>query len=237
MLDLLLKGAKELGVELTAAQLKQFSIYKSNLLETNSKFNLTSIITDKGIQIKHFVDSISPLPVFSQYASPKVLDVGSGAGFPGLPLRIACPDIKLTLLESSAKKSGFLREVCSKLDFTDVEVVNTRAEEAGHNTVHREAYDVVLARAVSRLDILSEFTLPFCRLGGVFIALKKGDLSEELAQAEAAIENLGGSLKEVLEIKLSGLKDNRKLVIIEKTSATPLRYPRRPGLPLKRPLK
>jgi 16S rRNA (guanine527-N7)-methyltransferase len=162
--------------------------------------------------------------------------VGSGAGFPGLPLKIACPDLRLTLLEATGKKAEFLTEVVNRLGLTDVTVLNARAEQAGHDPAHRAAYDLAVARALAAMPVLAELTLPFVRPGGLVIAQKGEDPAAEVEAAQAAFHRLGGRLRRVLPVSLPGLAAARHLVVVEKVAATPDRYPRRPGMPAKRPL-
>jgi 16S rRNA (guanine527-N7)-methyltransferase len=166
----------------------------------------------------------------------RIIDVGSGAGFPGLPLKIAFPSIRLTLLEATGKKAVFLSHLTSSLGLDDVVVLNSRAEDAALHSEHREKYDIIISRAVASLDTLCELCLPFCRIGGVFVAMKKGDIAAEVDSDQKAIEMLGGQLRSIIPVELSLLPDSRKLVIIDKIAPTPSEFPRRSGLPSKKPL-
>lgn len=231
------EGALELGIGLAMPQLELFETYYRELVAANEKMNLTAITGYEEAQTVHFLDSLTVLAALPQNAPLKVIDVGSGAGLPGLPLRIARPDIELTLLDATAKKTGFLEKLTATLGLDGIEIINGRAETLAHDVRYREVFDVALARAVASLGALAELCLPFCRVGGVFIAQKKGDIAGEIAEAGRAIEILGGRLREVRPVKMEEFRDERCLVIIDKVGATPPEYARRPGMPVKRPLK
>ena len=201
--------------------------------------NLTAITDYEDVQIKHFLDSLTVTLAWQQPVvdtSFRLIDVGTGAGIPGLVLKILFPDIRLVLLDSTAKKAAFLQHIKSELGLDNVEIVVGRAEEIAHQAQYREQFDMVLSRGVALLPTLIELTLPFCTIGGSFIAQKKGDIDLELSQANKAISLLGGSLREVRKIDLAEFTDKRRLIIIDKVSATPQQYPRRPGIPAKRPV-
>ena len=229
-------GAKKLGLALTPTQLEQFDTYYRELVDWNRQINLTAIIDYEEVQIKHFLDSLTVTLAWQQASDNTVIDVGTGAGIPGIPLKIALPDIKLVLLEATAKKVSFLHHIMPKLGLTDVEIVVGRAEEVAHVAQYRERFNLVLSRAVAQLPTLVELTLPFCAVGGSFIAQKKGTIDEEISQAAKAIALLGGSLSEVKRVDLDEFADERCLVVIDKIAPIPAQYPRRPGIPAKRPI-
>ena len=257
-LKLLQTGAAELGIGLTRKQLTAFSLYMNELIKWNQRANLTAIISPDGIQIRHFLDSLTCLLAFPGEHSPtgadegllsgaaeringgaglSCLDVGTGAGFPGVPLKIFLPELKLTLLESIGKKTAFLTHIVDLLDLTDTHVITGRAEDLARQPDHRERYDVVVTRALSRLAVVAELTLPFCRVGGRSIALKKGEhMAAEIEECRYAVRQLGGLDAEAVLISLPLIYDDRMLVVMEKSAPTPAAYPRRAGIPAKRPL-
>ena len=236
-MEKLRQGAERLGLKLGDKELACFQTYYEELLDWNSRMNLTSITDYEQVQINHFLDALTVALVWKP-ESPKsrVIDVGTGAGIPGIPLKIIFPQIHLVLLEATAKKASFLSHIVKKLSLSDVEIVVGRAEEIAHQNNYREQFNIVLARAVAELAALIELTLPFCATGGLVIAHKRGDIQEEIQQADKAIAILGGKLKEVKPIALPEFPDNRSLVVIEKVSPTPEKYPRRAGMPAKKPL-
>jgi 16S rRNA (guanine527-N7)-methyltransferase len=236
-MEKLISGAVRLGIVLTSRQLEQFQAYYQELVDWNQRFNLTAIVDYQEVQIKHFLDSLTVnLVLATNIPGLRVIDVGSGAGLPGVPLKIVWPQIHLTLLESVAKKTTFLDYLVGKLGLEDVEVITGRAEDVAHLSAYREQFDVAISRGVAGMATLSELCLPFCRIAGIFIAQKKGDIEQEMSQADRAMALLCGRLREVKLVELPELADNRHLVVIEKIAATPPRYPRRPGIPGKRPL-
>jgi 16S rRNA (guanine527-N7)-methyltransferase len=229
-----------LGMELSPRQAEQFELYYREIMTWNKRAGLTAITDHQEVQTKHFVDSatvaLALTPEETNRPSTKIIDIGTGAGFPGLPLKILLRQPRLTLLDSTAKKAAFLRHVVEKLNLPDVEVVNDRAERIAHLPQYREQFDVVVSRAVASLATLVELALPFCRPGGKFLAQKKGHPEQEIREAGRAIEVLGGRLSEVRQIELEVLPDIRYLVVVSKVSPTPENYPRRPGVPGKRPI-
>ncbi len=246
-MKLLFEGARRLGIELTAEQLAAFQTYYQELIAWNKKFNLTAITDYEEVQIWHFLDSLTCLlaledkgrgaPLLPSFPSVSVIDVGTGAGFPGLPLKIVRPELRLTLLEARGKKVAFLEHLVRRLGLEDVKVVKGRAEKWGRDPAHRERYDLALARALAELPILVEYALPFCRLGGLLIAQKGAGLRTEVEAAGPALDILGGALRRIIPVELPGLAQPRSLVVIEKVAPTPEKYPRRPGIPRKRPIK
>ena len=232
---LLSAGAREFQLDLTPAQLDQFSRYADLLMEWNERFNLTSITDPREIVIKHFLDSLSVAPRIPA-GSLKLIDMGAGAGLPGLPIKLARPNISLTLLEATRKKCDFLRAVIEELKLDHTSVVNTRAEEAGRTAERREQYDIAVARAVADLPVLAEYLLPFVKVGGAAIAQKAGGMKDEVDRAETAILLLGGLSGEIVRVRVPGLDTERTLIIMEKIARTPDDYPRRTGVPSKKPL-
>ena len=237
-MEALIAGAARLGLRLDEAQLAQFRRYYRDLVDWNSRINLTSVSGCRNVQSRHFLDSLSVLQAIPEDSldGGALADAGSGAGFPGLPLKIACPGLRVSLVESIGKKAAFLRHATCSLGLEDVDVLAERAETLAHRPHLREAFDVVTARAVAEMDTLAELALPLCRVGGRVIAQKKRDVGEELSRAEHAIEVLGGRLEAVVDVDLDELDEPRCLVVLAKVSPTPPAYPRRPGMPAKRPL-
>ena len=237
-MERLIAGASRLGLSLTPAQVEQFEVYYKELIQWNKRVNLTAIVGYEDAQVKHFLDSLTIAPELKGMpASLRLIDIGTGAGIPGVPLRILLPDIRLTLLESVGKKARFLTHLIARLGIdNNVEVLTARAEDVARDEAYREQFDVVLSRGVAILATLGELALPFCTPGGTFIAQKKGRCDQEVEGALRAIDILGGRLREVKRVKLDVPGEERSLVIIDKLAATPQRYPRRPGIPSKRPL-
>ena len=232
--ELLVPTAAGWGLRLQETELQQLKAYAVELLRWNERVNLTRITAPRDIVIRHFLDSLACVQAFD--AVPRTLaDVGSGAGFPGIPLKIVWPDSAVMLSDSTGKKTAFLKHVCSVLDLRDVEVVTARAEELGQNPAHRERYDGVVARAVAALDVLSEYCLPLCRVGGRFVAPKGSDGAEEADRARRAIDQLGGQAGQVVPVVLPEVEP-RTLVVIDKVRPTPMSLPRPVGVPARRPL-
>ena len=246
-MKLLFEAARDMGFALTPANLKMFQIYYEELVEWNRRFNLTAITEYEHVQIRHMLDSLTCLQAAGNNlgnhhrpgvlpSGTRVIDVGSGAGFPGLPLKILHPHLDITLLEATGKKTDFLHHIVKQLGLSQVTIIHGRAEELGQDQAHRENYDLVLARAVAELRVLVEYLLPLCRLGGRCIAQKGNSAHEELNAAQHALALLGGKVRYVMPVELAGLAETRHLIVIDKTARTPQKYPRRPGIPSKRPL-
>jgi len=232
-------GAQKLGLYLSPGQLEQFEVYYRELVDWNKRINLTSITDYEDVHVKHFLDSLTVTTAINPKDAGKslrVIDVGTGAGLPGVPLKILLPGIRLTLLEATAKKAKFLEHLIDRLGLDDVEIVVGRAEEVAHDVQYREKFNIVLSRAVASLPALVELTLPFCAEGGSFIAQKKGDIEQEVKQSYKAIAVMGGRLREIKTVELEESGDKRYLIIIDKEKSTPAEYPRRPGMPAKRPI-
>ncbi|HHE41640.1 MAG TPA: 16S rRNA (guanine(527)-N(7))-methyltransferase RsmG [Dehalococcoidia bacterium] len=240
MMQTLSVGASLIGHPLDPPQMARFEQYMRILLEWNERFNLTSITSPREIETRHFLDSLSVVlalehePVVLRHS--RLLDIGSGAGFPGIPLKIAIPELEVYLLEATGKKVDFLRHITHVLGLSGIVVIHGRAEELGHQATLRETFDVVVSRAVAPLATLVELGLPFVRRDGLFIAMKKGDTSTELDHATTAVSLLGGHLQERIDVDLPGLPGNHHLICIRKTGPTPARFPRRPGMPARNPL-
>jgi 16S rRNA (guanine527-N7)-methyltransferase len=236
----LIDGADKLGIKFNARQVKQFELYYQELIEWNKKINLTAIIDYSSVQVKHFLDSLTITLALPEKGLERpdfnIIDIGTGAGFPGVPLKILFPQPRLVLIEPTTKKTAFLHHIIRKLELENVEVLNNRAEEAAHLPLYREQFALVLSRAVALLPTLVELTLPFCRIGGKFIAQKKGEIGQEINRAQKAIAALGGKLDQIKKIELDEFDDGRYLVVIDKIYPTPNKYPRRPGLPRRRPI-
>jgi 16S rRNA (guanine527-N7)-methyltransferase len=225
-----------LGFKLTRRQVEAFEWYAAELLDWNQRFNLTAITDPAAVGTKHFLDSLSCLLVMRGQPPGRAVDVGTGAGFPGLPLKIVLPQIRLTLVEATAKKAEFCRHVVGSLGLEGVEVVHRRAEQIGHLPEHRQSYDWALARAVAAMPVLAEYLLPLLRLGGKAVAQKGESGPAEAHSAERAVRLLGGRVRQLVPVELPGVAETRYLVVLEKLAATPAAYPRRTGVPAKKPL-
>jgi 16S rRNA (guanine527-N7)-methyltransferase len=227
---------RQLGLRLTRSQLSALSLYERELVDWNTRFNLTAIRDPQEIYIKHFLDSLTSLQALRETSVGRLIDIGTGAGFPGLPIKIVYPKMSLTLVESVGKKAEFCRHVVKILDLQGVEVVQERAETLGQDPSYREQYDWAVARAVAILPVLAEYLLPLVRVGGSMLAMKGESGPAEAHSAEHAMRVLGGHLRQLLPVTLPGVAEERYLVVIDKVAATPSGYPRKVGIPAKRPL-
>ena len=236
MKDLLVNGAKELGIDLSEQQVEQFMRYKTLLQEWNEKMNLTAITEDQEIMTKHFLDCMTINKAIGMNDQKTVIDVGTGAGFPGLVIKIAFPHLEVTLVDALKKRLNFLEAVIDELGLNDIKCVHSRAEDLGKNKAYREGYDICASRAVANLAVLSEYTLPFVKVNGYLIALKGQKLDEELEQGKKAIEILGGKLEEVVHTGVPFTDLDHKIAKIKKVKPTAAKYPRKAGEPTKNPL-
>ncbi len=232
------KQAQEIGIILTEKQIAQFQTYYDRLIETNKVMNLTAITELEEVISKHFIDSLLLIQVYSDIAGQKlkVLDLGTGAGFPGIPLKIAFPSLQITLMDSLNKRVKFLKAVIDELKLCDIEAVHGRAEEAARNTTYREQFDLCVSRAVANLATLSEYTLPFVKIGGMCIPYKAAGVEEEVDAAKKAIQILGGKLTTVKKVTLPETEIERSFILIDKVKKTPKTYPRKPGTASKEPI-
>ncbi|MDR1548213.1 MAG: 16S rRNA (guanine(527)-N(7))-methyltransferase RsmG [Hungatella sp.] len=233
------KEVNLLSIELEENKINQFYNYFELLVERNKFMNLTAITEMDEVITKHFVDSLSLIKAVEEIGTKdyRIIDVGTGAGFPGIPLKIAFPDLKITLMDSLNKRVNFLNEVINGLGLEKIEAIHGRAEDLGRDALHREQYDFCVSRAVANLSTLSEYCMPFVKVGGHFIPYKSGKIEEELAAAKHAIFLLGGSVEEVKTFLLPGTDAERSLVKIIKNNGISKKYPRKAGLPSKEPLK
>lgn len=224
-------------IELSDSQLDQFATYYEMLIEWNEKVNLTAITEKNEVYLKHFYDSITP-GLYDDFTKLETIcDVGAGAGFPSLPLKICYPHLQVTIIDSLQKRIHFLQQLIDRLQLTNVHLVHSRAEDAGQELKYREQFDVVTARAVARMTVLSEYCLPFCKKGGHFIALKGSSASEELSAAKNAIHTLGGEVTKVESFHLPLERSERSVIWIKKINNTPKKYPRQAGTPNRKPIK
>ena len=228
-LNLLKQGIEELGFNTTEKQLKLMDLYAEALIKKNKVMNLTRITEPEKILTDHFLDSLTTLLAYSPKTKDQILDIGTGAGFPGVPIAIMNPNSKVVMLDSTAKKINFVKETCENLSVANVDFLTGRGEILAHNKKYRENFDCVVGRAVSDLKILSEISLPFVRPGGMFIALKSINIKEEVQKAQNTIKNLGGITEEVKTIKVPISNTEKSLIIIKKISKTQKKYPREYG--------
>ena len=233
--ELMKKYGKKIEIEFTEEQLKKFYDYMNLLIEWNQKINLTAITEPKEIILKHFIDSLTINKYIQQNST--LADVGTGAGFPGIPLKIIRSDLKITLVDSLNKRINFLNDVIEKLDLKGIEAVHSRIEEFGKNKKYRESFKNVTARAVANLTVLSEYLIPIAKIGGQCICMKGSNIEEEIETGKNAIKILGGKIKDINEFDLPDSDISRNIIIIDKIKKTPNKYPRKPGTPSKEPIK
>jgi len=226
----------QFGIRLNARQMEAFDWYAAELQAWNQRFNLTAVTDRAQIEIKHFLDSLSCLTAMRPRPGDQIIDIGTGAGFPGIPIRIACPQVHLVLVESVGKKAQFCQHVVDELQIVNVEVIHSRAEQVGRSPEYRERFDWALARAVAKLPTLLEYLLPLVKVEGSAIAQKGDTAPAEAHSAAAALDVLGGELEGIVPVELPSVTETRHLVVVRKSAATPDKYPRRPGIPGKRPL-
>jgi len=227
--------SKEINIDVNEQQLDQFKKYMDLLLEWNEKINLTAITDEDEVILKHFVDSMTVLKHIDEGDS--IVDVGTGAGFPGIPVSIAKINVNVTLVDSLNKRINFLQEVISEINLTNIKAIHSRAEEFGQNKEHREKYDISVSRAVANLSVLVEYLLPLVKVGGKCICMKGSEVEEEISNAKFAIKELGGKIEVVDEFCLPGTDIKRNIIVIRKEKETPKKYPRKSGTPSKQPLK
>jgi len=225
----------QIQIELSDEQIEKFYNYMNELLEWNTKINLTAITDPKEVILKHFVDSLT----IDKYVknTNTMIDVGTGAGFPGIPIKISNDNLQITLLDSLNKRILFLEDIINKLELQNIQTIHLRAEEAGNNKKYRESYDIAISRAVAQLNILSEYLLPLVKIGGKVICMKGSNVQEELEQAQKAIEILGGEIEKVEKFSLPNTDMERNIIIIKKIKNSPLKYPRKAGTPSKEPIQ
>ena len=233
-------GLNELGISISDQQKQQYIRFYEMLVEKNKVMNLTAITEFEEVIVKHFLDSLAIVKVLSKEmlaSDVSIIDIGTGAGFPGIPLKIAFPDIKITLLDSLNKRINFLKEVCEELKLENVELIHGRSEDFGKNPHYRERYDLCVSRAVANLATLSEFCIPFVEVGGSFVSYKAGDCGEEVKESARAVDKMGGRIEAAKEYTVPTSDLNRVLLVIKKEKATPKAYPRKAGTPSREPLR
>lgn len=235
--EFILEGAKALGVPLGEKQLDQLEEYKEYMLEVNQSMNLTSITEDREFIIKHYLDSFTVSQVYDFKGINSVMDMGTGAGLPGIPLKILYPETSFVLTDSLNKRIQFLQNVVERLQLKNIECIHGRAEELGRQPKCRESFDVVVSRAVANLAVLAEYCLPFVKVGGVFLCLKGPKYKEELEESAVAISKVGGQVESIQSISLPFSDITHYVLIIRKVQQTPTKYPRKPGKPTKNPIK
>ena len=235
--DIFIRKLKQIDVTLDQKQMERFELYYEMLIEKNKVMNLTAITEPEEVIDKHFVDSLAINKIVDLKNVKSVIDIGTGAGFPGIPLKIAFPWLEITLLDSLNKRINFLNEVINKLNLVNIETVHSRIEDFGKDKKYRESFDFVTARAVANLAVLSEYLLPIAKVGGQCVCMKGSSVEEELSNGKNAIKVLGGKIKIIDEFVLPDSDMSRNVIIIDKIKNTPNKYPRKAGIPVKEPLK
>lgn len=237
MEQLLIKACEALNLSINEKQVEQFIKYKDLLIEWNKKINLTAITDEKEIVLKHFIDCISLMSVYKIEDNMNIIDVGTGAGFPAVPIKIMCPDVNVTLLDSLNKRINFLNELIAQLELKKIFCIHSRAEDSGRDKKFREKYDLCVSRAVANLAVLSEYCLPFVLVGGTFISFKSVNIDDELNEAKTAIKKLGAKIDSVKTVNIPYSDIQHSIVVIRKIRQTPSQYPRKAGMVSKQPIK
>lgn len=237
MVDFLKEYIQKIGIELSQDKIDKLIKYYELLVEKNKVMNLTAITEYKDVVIKHFADSLSIIKAVNISEVTNIIDIGTGAGFPGMVLKIVFPDVKITLLDSLNKRVNFLNEVIAELQLKDINAIHGRAEDYAHNDTYREKYDLCVSRAVANLSTLSEYCIPYVKVGGKFVSYKAGECEEEINNAKKALNMLGGKIEETVDFILPETDISRTFVVIDKLRNTSVKYPRKSGLPSKEPLK
>lgn len=235
-IDTLTKGIAELNLDIDKGKLEKFKKYKNLLKEWNEKINITAIKEDKEIDIKHFLDSLTIFKTGKITGGKRIIDIGTGGGFPGVPIKIVEEDVEIVLLDSLNKRLKFLNEVIKELELKDIKTVHERAEDLGNNKEYREMFDIAVSRAVASLNMLSEYCLPLVKINGYFISMKGTESEEEIKQAEKAIKALGGKLEDKIDVRVPHSDIVHSLLVIKKVNHTPTKYPRQSGKIKKNPL-
>lgn len=227
--ELIFKGLEKLGYIISEEKCEMLEKYSKMLVEWNEKMNLTAITDSDGITVKHFLDSIIPIFTFEIEEGSKIIDVGTGAGFPGMPIKIVREDLKFTFMDSLNKRINFLKEVSGELGMKNAEFIHMRAEEGGKAQKYRQKYDFAVSRAVAPLKILSEYCIPFVKKGGIFAAFKSYDIDDEIKESKSMIGNLGGTVEDIKEVEIPFSDIKRKIILIRKEKDTPSQFPRKPN--------
>ncbi len=236
IVDKLRSVCKEVNIDISEEQLEAFGLFYAMLIEWNKKVNLTAIVNEEDVIYKHFIDSILILKYVDLKEGERVIDVGTGAGFPGIPVKIMVPGINITMMDSVNKKLDFIRFAVEKLGLQNIDIVHSRSEDLAHNSNYREGFDYCLSRAVGNLSLLNELCLPFVRLNGQFIAYKSIDSENETADASFSLSELGGEINKIEKFHIPGADIDRAFIFIKKIKNTPGKYPRKAGTPKKHPL-